>query len=152
MITEHHSTAKRIQQTLMLIYVDLDGMKQINDLYGHQEGDNALKNTANILKSAFREADIIGRIGGDEFAVFGMVIEDKGRNGITSRINEKLEYHIGEYAAHSPKPYKLSLSHGIAFADPQKPFSFDSLLSEADQNMYLKKQEKRGSENSHRKK
>ena len=58
---------------MMLIFIDLDGMKQINDLYGHQEGDNALKDTANILKNTFRETDIIARIGGDEFAVFGMV-------------------------------------------------------------------------------
>jgi len=146
MITQQYSTAKRIQQTLMLIFIDLDGMKQINDLYGHQEGDNALKDTANILKSAFREADIIGRIGGDEFAVFGMVTEDKALDIITSRINEKLEYHIGTYAAHSARPYKLSMSYGVAFADPEQTFSFDSMVSEADRNMYLKKQKKRGSE------
>jgi len=146
MVTQQYSIAKRIQKTLMLVFIDLDGMKQINDLYGHQEGDNALIDTANILKNTFRETDIIARIGGDEFAVFGMVIEDKGLNIITSRINEKLEKHIGEYAAHSTKPYKLSLSYGVAFADPEKPFSFDSMLSEADQNMYLKKQKKKDSE------
>lgn len=146
MVTQQYSIAKRIQKTLMLVYIDLDGMKQINDIYGHQEGDNALIDTADILKITFRETDIIARIGGDEFAVFGMVMEDKGLNIVTSRINEKLERHLGEYTARSTKSYRLSLSNGIAFADPEKPFSFDSMLSEADQNMYLQKQKKKGSE------
>jgi GGDEF domain-containing protein len=56
--------------------------------------------------------------------------------------NDKLEKHADEYNARSTKPYKLSLSKGFAFADPEKPFSFDSMLSEADQNMYLQKQKK----------
>ena len=144
MVTRQYSIAKRLKRNLMLIFIDLDGMKQINDLYGHLEGDNALKDAANILKKTFREADILARIGGDEFAVFGMVKKDRNLNIITSRINEQLEKHLGEYAARSTKPYTLSLSKGIAFADPQKPFSFDSMLSEADQNMYLQKQKKKG--------
>ncbi len=145
MVTQQYSIAKRLQKILMLVFIDLDGMKQINDLYGHHEGDNALIDTANILRNTFRETDIIARIGGDEFAVFGMVIEDKDLNIVTSRINEKLKERIGEYTAYSTKPYKLSLSNGIAFADPEKPFSLDSMLSEADQNMYLQKQKKKGS-------
>lgn len=146
MVTQQHSIAKRIQKTLMLVYIDLDGLKQINDTYGHQEGDNALIDTANILRNTFRETDIIARIGGDEFAFFGMVMEDKGLNIVTSRINEKLEKHVGEYNARSTKPYTVSFSTGIAFADPEKPFSFDSMLSKADQNMYLQKQKKKGSD------
>lgn len=146
MVTQQCSIAKRLHKIAMLIFIDLDDMKQINDLYGHQEGDNALIDTANILKVAFRETDIIGRIGGDEFAVFGMVMEDKGLNIVTSQINKKLEKHIKEYTAHSTNPYKISLSYGIAFADPQKPFSCDSMMAEADQNMYLQKQEKQGKE------
>jgi diguanylate cyclase (GGDEF)-like protein len=146
MATQQYSIAKRIQKTLMLVYIDLDDLKQINDTYGHQEGDNALIDTANILRNTFRETDIIVRTGGDEFAVFGMVTGDKGLNIITSLINEELEKHVEEYTARSIKPYRLSLSSGIAFADPEKPFSFDSMLSEADQNMYLQKQKKQGSE------
>jgi len=146
LVEQHYSIAKRLQKTLMLVFIDIDDMKQINDRYGHQEGDNALIDTAHILKNTFRETDIIARIGGDEFAVFGMVMEDKGLNIITSRINEKLDKQIEEYAEHSTKPYALSLSKGVAFADPQNPFSFDSMLSEADQNMYLQKQKKKDRE------
>ena len=141
-VTQQCSIAKRVQKNAMLIFIDLDDMKQINDLYGHEAGDQALIDTANILKNAFREADIIGRIGGDEFAVFGMVTEDKSLDIITSRITEKLEKYIGEHNAHSTKAYTISLSYGVAFADPQKPFSCDSLMSEADKNMYLQKKKK----------
>ena len=144
--TQHYTMAKRLRKNLMLIFIDLDGMKQINDLYGHQEGDIALKDTANILEKTFRETDIIARIGGDEFAVFGMVIEDKGLNIVTSRINEKLDKWLREYTKSSTKPYNLSFSKGFAFHDSQKPFSFDAMLSEADQNMYLQKQKKQDSE------
>jgi diguanylate cyclase (GGDEF)-like protein len=143
MVTQQYSIAKRLRKTLMLVFVDLDGMKRINDLYGHQEGDNALKDTANILMDTFRESDIIARIGGDEFAVFGMVLEDKGLDIVTARINDKLEKCLGEHAVHFIKPYKLSLSYGFAFANPEKPFFFDSMLSEADQNMYLQKLKKK---------
>lgn len=146
MVSRHYSLAKRLQKNLMCVFIDLDGMKEINDLYGHQEGDYALKDTAIILENTFRETDIIARIGGDEFTVFGMVIEDKGLNIVISKINEKLAKQLEEYAARSTKPYKLSLSHGFAFANPEKPFSFDSMLSEADQNMYLQKQKKKRTE------
>ena len=86
--------------------------KLYNDFYGHQEGDNALIDIANILRNTFRDTDIIARIGGDEFVVCGMVMEDKNLNIVNTRIKEKLGKHLEEYAAHSTKPYKLSLSHG----------------------------------------
>ena len=142
MVTQYCSIAKRIKKNAMLIFIDLDGMKKINDNYGHDEGDRALIDTANILKSAFRETDIIGRIGGDEFAVFGMVMESKAIDIVTERIHEKLEKHIREYTGRSEKPYASSFSYGIAFADPQKTNSCDSLMSEADKNMYLQKRRK----------
>ncbi|MEW6077178.1 MAG: diguanylate cyclase [Thermodesulfobacteriota bacterium] len=134
--------AKRVKNNAMLLYIDLDGMKQINDLHGHAEGDLALIGAASILKNAFRESDIIGRIGGDEFAVFGMVTEDKDVDAITSRINEKFEKLIGEYNAHSKKPYTISMSYGISFAGSKNAFSCDSMMSEADNNMYFQKKNK----------
>jgi two-component system, cell cycle sensor histidine kinase and response regulator CckA len=146
MVAQHYTIARRLQKTLMLLFIDLDGMKQINDLYGHQEGDNALIDTANILIKTFRDTDIVARIGGDEFAIFGMIMEDRSFNNVTARINEKLDARMREHAQNSTKPYALSLSTGFAFADPQIPFSFDSMLSEADQNMYLWKKKKKDSE------
>lgn len=142
-MTHQCSIAKRVQKNAMLIFIDLDGMKEINDLHGHAEGDQALTGTATILKNAFRETDIIGRIGGDEFAVFGMVTEGKDFDTITSRISEKLEKVILDYNAHSAKTYSISLSYGLAFADSQNAFSCDSMMSDADKKMYLQKKNKR---------
>jgi len=61
--------ARRQKETLLLLFIDLDGMKRINDEFGHNEGDNALINTAAILNRSFRSSDIIARLGGDEFTV-----------------------------------------------------------------------------------
>lgn len=68
--------AKRQQEGLFMLYADLDDLKKINDTLGHQKGDWALIDTANLLKETFRESDIIARIGGDEFVV--MPIETTG--------------------------------------------------------------------------
>jgi diguanylate cyclase (GGDEF)-like protein len=62
--------SRSADDTLLLLMFDLDGLKQINDTYGHSEGDTALKSFADILKQTLRQDDIIGRIGGDEFIVF----------------------------------------------------------------------------------
>ena len=61
--------ARRQKENLLLLFIDLDGMKRINDEFGHNEGDNALINTAAILNRSFRSSDIIARLGGDEFTV-----------------------------------------------------------------------------------
>ena len=61
--------ARRQKEKLLLLFIDLDGMKKINDEFGHNEGDNALINTATILNRSFRSSDIIARLGGDEFTV-----------------------------------------------------------------------------------
>ena len=62
--------ARRNKQGLFLLYADLDDLKEINDNYGHKEGDLILTEIANILSSNYRESDIIARVGGDEFVVF----------------------------------------------------------------------------------
>ena len=61
--------ARRQQEKLLLLFIDLDGMKRINDEFGHNEGDNALIRTATILNRSFRSSDVIARLGGDEFTV-----------------------------------------------------------------------------------
>jgi diguanylate cyclase (GGDEF)-like protein len=127
--------AKRSKTGLLLILADLDGMKQINDTFGHKEGDLALKNAAAVLKDTFRESDVIGRIGGDEFAV--VVIEDSkvGAEIISVRLQDNLD----AYNAKRIGRYKLSVSIGIALCDPASPCFLDKLMSEADALMYEQK-------------
>ncbi len=128
-------SVNRSQQWISVLYADLDHLKEINDRFGHQEGDAALIRAADILRTTFRESDIIARIGGDEFVVIIVSDEKQSSNFTYSRLQRNLEaYHAGKKVA-----YTLSLSTGIAMYDPKHPVSFEDLLREADRFMYLHK-------------
>jgi diguanylate cyclase (GGDEF)-like protein/PAS domain S-box-containing protein len=130
--------AKRTKQEVLLFFVDLDNMKQINDALGHQEGDNALIEVAAVLKETFRKSDIIGRLGGDEFAVLAIDARDETEKALMNRLQNALE------ASNQLKPRKhtLSLSTGLARYDHGKPSSLDELIARADALMYEKKRTK----------
>lgn len=132
--------AERQGSEMVLFFIDLDGLKEINDEQGHNAGDQALIDTANIIKETFRTSDIIARIGGDEFVVLGMsTSETKGVAALTGRFQEI----INRYNAKPDQPYKLSCSVGTAHYDPKDPKSLDDLLSEADTVMYEDKLKKK---------
>lgn len=130
--------ATRLNQRITLIYADLDGMKQINDNYGHAEGDQALIDTANIFKLTFRASDIIARIGGDEFAA--LVLENHEDAGIT--IENRFSDNLLSHNLNSDKPYPLSISLGVVRFEPDQARSLDKLLAQADKLMYEQKQQK----------
>ena len=130
--------ANRINREILCFFIDLDRMKWINDTLGHKEGDNALIGAANILRETFREADVIGRIGGDEFAVLAV-----GTNEISVEVlMERLQKHVDNYNAQEERPYKLSLSIGVTCCSFLHQQSIDELMSAADALMYEKKKEK----------
>ena len=110
----------------------MDDLKGINDTLGHQQGDWALIDAANILKETFRDSDIIARIGGDEFVV--MPIETKGDN--LENVLNRLQEAIDRDNTKTKRAYRLSMSTGTAFFDPRSPCSLDELLSQADKSMY----------------
>jgi two-component system, cell cycle response regulator len=124
----------RTKKRLLLLFIDMDNLKWINDHYGHNEGDQALINLANILKKTFRESDIIARIGGDEFVVLSESTDEKGEIVMT-----RLYENIRDYNAKVSQDYKLSISVGAAQFDPEYPISIDELLSKADALMYAQK-------------
>ncbi len=130
--------SKRMKRGIFILYADVDNLKKINDTFGHQEGDLALIETAGILKNSFREADIIARIGGDEFVV--IPLGDTGDNSetITSRLHKAVEIHNSK----SNRGYNLSISTGIAYYDPEYPCSIDELLLQGDKLMYEQKRHK----------
>ncbi len=134
-------TALRMNTAAALIFADLDGMKEINDTFGHKEGDNALVATARILKQVFRSSDIIARMGGDEFVVFAM--ESEGFNVCV--ITQRLAAALDNLNAAGSNPFNLSLSTGIVRLDPRNPesSSLDDLISQADAIMYENKQKKK---------
>ena len=131
--------AWRTKKEMLLFFTDMDKMKHINDTLGHQEGDKALFEVATILKEVFRESDIMGRIGGDEFAILAIATTDGTREVLTSRLHNFLE----AYNRHEGRNYTLSLSIGIAHYDPEHPSSLDELMAQADTLMYEEKRNKR---------
>jgi len=139
---EHHlKLAKRQNKKLLLLYADLDNLKEINDTLGHQEGDVVLAEVANLLKATYRESDIVARIGGDEFVVFPVGTNDDHVEAITLR----LQKNIDAFNAQKKRIYKLSISVGVSRYDSLSPHSADELLAEADRLMYSHKKNKRSS-------
>ncbi len=128
--------AKRQKQGIYLLYADVDNFKDINDTLGHKEGDNALIDIANILRTSYRESDVVARIGGDEFVVIPVGTAGDCIEMIISRLQEKLDDHNKK----SNRSYKLSVSVGIAYYDPENPCSVDELLVQGDKMMYEQKQ------------
>lgn len=131
-------SADRTKKKSLLAFIDLDGMKRINDIWGHEEGDKALIITAKILKQLFRESDIVARIGGDEFAVLALDVSDAMKEVFLSRLKQQL----AAYKASGDREYKLSLSIGTTLYDPANPTSLDKLMSQADKLMYDDKRKK----------
>jgi diguanylate cyclase (GGDEF)-like protein len=130
--------AIRAKKRSLLLYVDMDDLKWINDHRGHNEGDQALIALASILKKTFRESDIIARIGGDEFVVLLESPDENDKMPIT-----RLYENLRDYNAKTPQDYELSVSVGTASFDPEYPISIDQLLSKADAVMYAQKRERR---------
>ena len=130
-----HATAKG----LLLIYADMDKLKQINDRFGHQEGSSAIKVIGQILKQTFRESDIIARLGGDEFTVLAINVDEKGDELIAARLSD----NISEYNKQNSYPYELGLSVGIIKINPSDLTLIDELIKRADEAMYRNKRAKR---------
>jgi diguanylate cyclase (GGDEF)-like protein/PAS domain S-box-containing protein len=130
--------ARRQKESLLLLFIDLDGMKRINDEFGHNEGDLALVNTANILNRSFRSSDIIARLGGDEFTV---LVTDRNANkdDAIKRLNDNLK----AYNESEKRGIKLAFSIGVAQLEPERMTCFEELLEQADQAMYEQKRMKR---------
>ncbi len=127
--------ANRTGQSLLLAFVDVDGLKTINDLFGHQRGDLALIETAHILKEAFRETDILARLGGDEFVALLICGEDIGAETLTRKFQATME----EHNSYGKSGFRLSASIGIALSDPGSNFSISELMERADKLMYQQK-------------
>jgi diguanylate cyclase (GGDEF)-like protein len=138
-LAEYHlKAARRMNQSSLMIYADMDGLKQINDNFGHQEGSRAIRQTADILRQTFRESDIIARLGGDEFVILAAGASDRLDN-LSSRLQGKLETY-NEQADHG---YALSLSLGAVEVEAGNSLTIEELVAKADQAMYRHKGRKR---------
>jgi diguanylate cyclase (GGDEF)-like protein/PAS domain S-box-containing protein len=127
--------AQREKRSAGVIFVDLNGMKLINDQYGHEAGDRALRDTAGLLKKACREVDVIARFGGDEFVVFALDFDPSGLEVLQQRVRAAST----ELNLSGDRRFQLSMSVGAAFFKPETPESIDELLDRADREMYSQK-------------
>lgn len=131
--------ARRMKHALVLFYADLDGMKTINDKYGHVEGDNALRDIADILRATFRDSDIVARLGGDEFAILALEATQRKPEIVIQRLEAK----IAEHNRTAARRYSLSLSIGAVQIDTAASDSMEMFMARADAEMYRIKRVRR---------
>lgn len=130
--------ADRSARPFSVLYVDVDDLKQINDELGHQAGSMCLIEIAETIKSAFRESDVIGRIGGDEFAVAGEFSNSAIRSAAL-----RLEHVANHRSAGESRQPALTFSIGHVTAGAEAWESLDTLLAKADEAMYEEKRRKK---------
>ena len=123
-----------------VLFLDVDGLKRVNDELGHDAGDRLLIGAADLLRKTFRDSDVIARLGGDEFCVVGVAPSSTGyRQALMARLLGNLAAHN---AARGAEP-ELSLSLGVSWCDPRRPRPLDELVSEADARMFEEKRSRR---------
>jgi diguanylate cyclase (GGDEF)-like protein len=124
--------ARRSGQSVLLFLADVDNLKQINDLYGHHQGDLALMRAASALERTFRNSDVIARFGGDEFVVLALEAACENRETILRRLDKTLRRS-------QESSCELTLSVGMARFDPKHPVELGKLIAIADEAMYAEK-------------
>jgi diguanylate cyclase (GGDEF)-like protein len=130
---------RRLQIPASMLFLDLDGFKEINDHYGHSEGDRALRAFAQVLQENFRDADIVGRLGGDEFAVLLFNCSEEGAQQAVRRLQGRLD----SYNHSAASDYDIHFSVGHVMANTSRRCVVEALLTEADARMYERKRLKK---------
>lgn len=137
---------KELEKTLLysdvtscLAFLDIDGLKVINDTYGHDEGDYTIKSIAKVILHSIRSSDVVCRYGGDEF----FIIFKNCMENIAEKIIERMYGELKKLECTASKPYELSFSHGILSFSSLSGYTTANLLQEADRRMYACKKSKR---------
>jgi diguanylate cyclase (GGDEF)-like protein/PAS domain S-box-containing protein len=134
---QHMKMAARQRAPFAILFIDLDDVKPINDTLGHQAGDDALRDTAALLRSTFRQSDLVARLGGDEFAV--LAAEVRPGPDSADQVLVRLDAAVARHNQAAQRPFQLSISVGIVHYDPAQPATIDDLLAQADKRMYEEK-------------
>ncbi len=130
---------RRNDSLLALLYIDLDGFKEINDEYGHDAGDELLIMVAQRMNRLLRQEDMIARLGGDEFVI---AISDLARNSEVIPLLKRLLHDLNQtvtYREHEEHPLQVSASIGVTFYPQAEPIGPEALLRQADHAMYESK-------------
>lgn len=131
-------STRRNDQSCLLFFIDLDGLKKINDVHGHEAGDLAIIAAAQVLKEAFRNSDVVARIGGDEFVVLAV---DAGES--SDALSAHVQALVDEFNGSERCRYPIGLSIGAVRCSPNELKPLGELLASADAAMYANKQRRR---------
>ncbi|MGI8496802.1 MAG: GGDEF domain-containing protein [Gemmatimonadaceae bacterium] len=129
--------AQRSGRSLVLLFIDLDGLKRVNDSMGHEEGDRTLLEMAAHLRANFRASDVVARIGGDEFAVLAVDAPPGTLSLLVTRLRERIERRN----ALPNQRHALSISIGAATLENAGTVTVEKMLADADRAMYEHKRE-----------
>ena len=136
MLAEHQrSLADRKGTSLSLVFLDIDRFKLINDQFGHEEGDRALRELTGLLLRTFRRSDVVARLGGDEFVVLLPDINAEGLRTVLDRVRKNMAAFNNE----ARFAWRLEISLGVVVYDATHPSSLEALMASADQAMYREK-------------
>ncbi|ABX32523.1 diguanylate cyclase with PAS/PAC sensor [Petrotoga mobilis SJ95] len=137
-LEKYFQLAKRRQEPLSVVFIDIDNLKYINDNYGHDAGDYILRKVTDVLKNTLRESDLIIRVGGDEFVLGLPNAEEIDVHKIFERILSQLK------EVKVDGNVRINLSYGVSeYKDFQKDINLESLIKEADNKMYEMKKAKK---------
>src|SRR5918996_2571625 len=131
--------AERGREPVAVLFIDLAGLKRINDSLGHAEGDRAITDVAGILSRTLRKSDVVSRLGGDEFCALLVNCSQAAERVVLERLHRNTEAH-NERAG---RPYRISLSVGVSRCDPTEPVPVEELIQRADRSMYQQKSGRR---------
>ncbi|MCM1989257.1 sensor domain-containing diguanylate cyclase [Oceanirhabdus seepicola] len=134
-LEELFSKSKEYKNQISICFIDINGLKDVNDNLGHDAGDELIKTSVDILKKNIRDEDFIIRLGGDEFLIVFPETKYEGAEGIWCRVVEEFKKVNNE----ENRKYIISISHGIAEYKPQGEKYIDDLINEADKKMYDEK-------------
>jgi len=133
----HHT--KRERNAFTICFVDVNGLKQVNDTWGHDEGDALLRNVVEVIQAKLRRGDILCRLGGDEFLMLFKNCNVENASRIWDRIEQKIEIMNST----SGKPYDISVSYGLLEYNHTMEITVNELINMADQKMYIDKKKRR---------
>lgn len=137
-LTNQVHLSRRSKSHLCVCFADVNGLKGVNDTYGHEEGDELIRTVCQAMKDTLRESDFIARLGGDEF----LIVFPQCSISLAAEVWERVEKRLEALNKESGKPYRISVSRGFAECDPDNIKSPDELIQIADQEMYQNKQGK----------
>lgn len=136
-LEKHTGTARG----LTLMFADMDGLKAINDTYGHDAGSHAIKTLGRLISSVVRGGDLVARWGGDEFVILSVGAQDENARLMADRILERIDEHNAE----SPEPYLIACSIGLA--PLEEGHSLEEVIAKSDQAMYAEKKRRKAAQN-----